>query len=160
MRKQIFVILPLFFFIKGFSQIDNMRIFLGSNDVQVSNYFDSLNSLKPNPAYKIEKGLTADGDLTLKVDFSIYDEQFYKCLAIWAIFQRVNGTEYCSKQLILGSSEYAEYNLAFIKDNFKRVSDNSWEYIPENTNYKYVATLEVKSGDYPSYSILYRIASK
>ncbi len=109
------------------AQIEHLEILIPKEENYVSKYIDSLFSLKSNRNYKIEKDVTKKGELIYKVSFSLLDEDFYKCRSIFFVFERTNGVEYCFRQFIFGSSEFAQYHLNYIKDNFKSLSNGLWE---------------------------------
>jgi hypothetical protein len=142
----------------GFSQIKNINLVIGKNVLYVTKYFDSLNSLKTNPTYKIKKDVSAYGDLTLTIEFSISDQQFYNCIGVTAGFQRSpSGVEICTNEFVWGSTEYADANMAYVKDNFKFVSNNIWEkpLYGDTRNLKIKAKFDRIEGNYPSFMISY-----
>ena len=107
--------------LSGQNRSGGTQLCSGTGIAAAADYLDSLNGLKNNPYYKIEKDISQDGNLILKSGFSIYDEQFYTCLSIWTVFNRFEGTEICVNQRFFGGVEYAQSNLSFIKDNFEFV---------------------------------------
>lgn len=138
------IILSLIFFISispSFSQIKHIKLLVLKTEKEVVKYFDSLNNLKSNPYYKITRDVSEDGDLILRAEYSLDDEQFYTCTNISTIFQRAeNGVEVCIRQIIKGSTKFASSNLSFIKDNFKWISEGKWEKLPyANSPLKFVA---------------------
>ncbi len=156
MKNSIVILLLLICISPCFSQIDHLQILLGKTESQVRHYLDSLNSLKKNPYYKIEKDISQDGNLILKSGFSISDEQFYTCTSIWTFFNRIQGTEICVNQRFLGGVEYAQSNLSFIKDNFEFVSEGRWQKPFGNSKKnKIVATFKRNDGEFPTYVIDY-----
>ena len=139
----------------AYSQLDHVPLLIGHNDIEIVNYFDSLNSLKSNLYYKTKKGVTDYGDLMYSVDFSLEDQKYYSCYGIIAIFQRFKGSEICVQQMVIGSGEYADRNLNFVKDNFASISDNKWEMALGDI-LKVVATfIPNTKSQYNSYSIHY-----
>ena len=150
----------LFITNKCFTQIDHIRIMVGELEPAVINYLDSLNKLKTNKYYKIERDITNNGDLMLQCSYSIYDEDFYRCSDILLVFQRFsNGEEVCITQDVLGATKYAASQLNYIKDNFNLVAEGRWERNFLN-KYKIVATFERKASEFPSYSIIYELKLK
>ena len=126
MKNKIICILLLFISYKSPSQINHVDVLVGKTELQVVNYFDSLQNLKGN-SNKIIRNVSPYGGLVLSTDFSLADEAFYKCTKIIASFQKGDGIEVCIRQGIAGSTKFAESNLAFIKDNFKLVGEGRWE---------------------------------
>ena len=123
-------VLAFFFFLStniSYSQIDNIRLLLGKSKAEVTFYLDSLNHLKSNVYYKIETNTDDAGNLILQSEYSINDQEFYKCFALSFVFRRLSGQEICVRQLFSGWIENVESNLNFIKDNFKYISSNKWE---------------------------------
>jgi hypothetical protein len=115
---------------QGFSQVDHIQVLIGETETTVINYLDSLNRLKPNSHFKIEKDVTDFGDLMLHCDFPLNDEneEFFKCNTLIFVFKRLHpGEERCTTESVLGNATYAFSQLNYIKDNFKFVSDNTWE---------------------------------
>lgn len=141
----------------GFSQLSSVDVLLGMTESRITTYFDSLNRLKSNPAYKIERDVTPDGALMLKNSFSMADEPFYKCLDVSVVFRRINGKEVCISQLVFGSSQYASNYLNYVKDNFKYVEPNKWEVYYTDAPLKVVAEFSKLEGNYPSFSMIYRL---
>jgi hypothetical protein len=125
--KFITLLIGVFFVNSLKSQIGDGNIFIGQKEAQVTKYLDSLNKLKSNPYYKIDRTVTKNGDLQLSSEFSLVDEEFYKCLSIIFTFQRIKGDEVCIQQLIIGYAKDASSNLNFVKDKFKYVSPGKWE---------------------------------
>jgi len=135
-----------------------MPVLIGWTSNDVYKYFDSLNHLKENPYYKIITETNATGDLVYKTEFSLQDEKFYTCMSITAVFLRSKGTEYCVTQYLTGRTEYAQPNLAYVKDNFTFVSDNKWEKTKEGIPLKIVAAFESRiSGSSHFYTMRYSV---
>ena len=111
----------------GFSQIKNIDILIGQNDIQITKYFDSLFKFKNNPYYKIEKDVADNGDMIIKAKYSITDEEYYSCLGVSVRFHRTNGNEICTQQTVYGSTKFSDLNLSFGKDHFDFISDKHWE---------------------------------
>jgi hypothetical protein len=112
----------------AFSQINHIKVLIGKPEQVIRDYFDSLNKLKSNPAYKIERDATDEGGLILTTNFSLGDEDYYTCLSIATVFTRLaDGREICTTQLLFGSSKNAQPNMAYIKDNYKLIKENYWE---------------------------------
>lgn len=126
MRKLI-VIIAILFGSYCHAQIDSVYITLGRNDTVVSNFLNLLNSKKPNPSFSVEQGVTKNGNQTLKADFGLANEDFYKCRTIWCVFEEVKGQQYCTTELIHGDIKYANHYLSFLKANFTLVKENLWE---------------------------------
>lgn len=162
MNKSILLCLLLSFSNVCFSQIDHIKVLIGHTDAEVSQYLDSLNSLKNDPYSKIKKDVTAGGDLVLENDFATDDESYYNCNFLGFIFARYHGIEICVREFISGSVEYAESNLNYIQDNFIFISPNNWEFSYRITNgvmFKTIATFKRFEGQYPTYTILYEAQS-
>lgn len=158
--KKLLALIAIAASLPAYSQIDHIKIVLGQTDKQVTNYSDSLFSLKSNPYYKVDRSVTDYGDLMLITDFALADEAYYQCLTMITVFDRVQGVEYCVKQVIDGSVKYAQSNLAYIKDNFKFVSDGKWEKpFAGDFNAKIVATFKRDDTNpkYPTYVITYEL---
>ena len=64
MRKFVLCNLILVAHYTGFSQIEHIQVVLGKTETVVTAYFDSLNSLKSNPYYKVKKSVTNYGELS------------------------------------------------------------------------------------------------
>ncbi|WP_121353168.1 hypothetical protein [Flavisolibacter nicotianae] len=127
MRKILFPLL-LLITTNAFSQIDHIKVLIGRPESAIREYFDSLNHLKSNPAYRIDRDVAENGDLMLSVSFSLKDEDFYTCIGIAVVFIRISGgEEICRTQVVHGSSKNAQPNLAYIKDNYKYIKENYWE---------------------------------
>ena len=161
MKKGIFLLVFVFTSYSCFSQLDHVELLIGKTEPQVIQYLDSLNNLKSNLYYKIKRDITKNANLLLGSEFSIYDEKYYTCIAIYASFQRINGVEVCIKQTIAGGSEYAEPNLSYIKDNFKYVSNNEWERpYGEDIPLKIQAVFErINNDNYGGYVITFSVIS-
>lgn len=157
-KKSMFFIIFLFASYSSFCQLDHIDVLLWKTDTDVQIYMDSLNSLQNNPYYEFKRTVSSDGDLTFVSTFSITQESKLNCYAIMTLFQRVNGIEICIKQKIIGSLEFANYNLSYIKDNFKFVSENKWEKsFPFAPKFKNIATFLRNNEDPKSYNITYSI---
>ena len=154
--NKVLVALFLFTSYTSFAQIDSVYILVGRGEKNITDYFNFLNSQKNNPYYKIKKSVTPQGDLSLEVEFSLEDESYYKCTFIMAIFQRMEGKEYCIDQLISGDIQYANHYLSFIKDNFKSISQNTWEKNhPDIVGLKIVASFNKIEDDY--FSVIFSL---
>ena len=95
-------------------------------------------------------------EMLLVADFAFADQDFYTCTSLMARFQRVDGVEVCIKQAITGSKRFAQQHLAFIKDNFKFVSNGQWERPYGNDiPLKVIATFEKEDGEDPGFFITY-----
>lgn len=108
------------------AQLKRVGVLVGKNSDQVIRYLDSLNELRPNPQYHISRSAANNGDLILAIEFPMADEAFFKCFSLTLKFTRVEGTEICTTQLILGAEELAQNYLSFIKDTFERTQEG-WE---------------------------------
>ena len=103
-------------------------IVVGKTEKEVTEYFNQLIKLSNNRQLRIEKDVSPSGDLVLTIGFPINEEKIFSCTTILAMFSRSSaGLEVCVRQGLIGSSEYAQPNLSFIKDTFKFVSENTWE---------------------------------
>ena len=125
--KLIFFAILLLFAKNSFSQPDTVHLFLGKSQQTVIDYFNKLNSLKPNENYQVKKEKTDAGDLELSVEFSGDDEDYYKCSELTATFQQVKGTECCTSQSVFGKIEHADFYLSYIKQHFTPVSEDTWQ---------------------------------
>ncbi len=154
--KRIFItILSFFVFQSAYCQINHIELLVDKDDSYVIKYFDSLNSLKSNPYYKIKRSVSVYGDAILTVEFALNDESYYTCLSITCIFARVKGFEICFKQYITGREEFAKSNLDFVKDNFTFVPKNSnWEKVLVANRLKVTASFEKRES---SYTIHYEV---
>jgi hypothetical protein len=149
MKRISISILSFFIFYSSFSQINHIELLIGKLDSDVTSYFDSLNSLKSNPYYKIKRDVSDYGDMILKVEFALADGAYYTCSSIITRFVRLKGDEFCDRQYIMGSAEFAKPNLDFIKDNFKFVPEkDNWEKILIPDHFKVIATFEKKEEFY------------
>jgi|SRR5690348_3178118 len=148
MKRILISILLFFTCYSSFSQISHIELLIGRSDSDVTSYFDSLNSLKRNPYYKIKKGVSNYGDMILSVEYAIDDESYYTCSSIMTRFARLKGEEFCDREYVMGSTEFATSNLDFIKDNFKFVSENNWEKILVPDHFKIVASFEKQENSY------------
>ena len=158
MKYLLFLTLTIFCSKHNFGQINRINILLLQTDTAVTKYYEYLNSKKANADFRIEKNVTGNGDLTLACQFWGADEEFFKCLSIMAIFDRINGRELCVIQTIMGSVEYANIHLSYIKDNFKSTSAGKWEkpFGGEN-KLKIVATFERISTTVELFKITYEV---
>jgi len=157
--KQMLFSLLVFISYYSFSQINHIEMLVGKSDFQVMRYFDSLNHLKSNPYYKIEKKVSNYGDLILENEFSMDDEEFYSCSGIIVRFLRINENEICTEAIVTGHAEFSQRNLNFIKDNFEFSTDNTWEkeYNP-NMPFKIVATFKRREEENSSFYVIdYRL---
>ncbi len=152
-----FIALNTFTALAQNKQID---ILIGQTDSAVTNYFNDLIKLRPNPAYKIEKNFTKNGNLNLTLKFSLYDEEFFSCSEVSTSFARINGKELCFVQFVSGEIKFAENYLSYIKDNFKKAGDGIWEKINENEGFKIVATFTKVGLDYFMLSFQLKATSK
>jgi len=133
--------------VPSFSQLDKIKILIGGFESTIINYIDSLNNLRPNPYSKINKDITDNGNLIFHNDFAMNDEDFYRCLRISFVMQRVAGIEICTREVIVGDIEYAEYHLNRIKDRFRKISENKWEEDFPDLHWGVTATFERKDGN-------------
>lgn len=158
MKKSIILMILFFSSYSSYCQIDHIEILMIKTDMEVRDYLDSLNRLKYNSYFKIDKSFAANGDLILTCHFAMADQPYYKCTMIMTKFRRENGIEFCISQVILGEEQYAQSNLDFIKDNFTYVSSSNWvkPYAPNNP-LKIDASFERKDGNYPVYVITYEL---
>jgi len=157
--KYIILITVLLFTINSYAQVKNIKLLIARTEQEVVHYFDSLNALKSSGYNKIERNISKDGDLVIMDNFFLLDESFFSCQGVLTFFNRIDGKEICDRQIILGSSEFAYLNLTFIKDVFKFISTNHWEYYP-NDKFKIAASFERKSGSPSSYSIVYELKDR
>ncbi len=159
MKKHSLLILFLIgFCFKCLSQVDHVSVLIGKTDTDVSNYLDSLNNTHPSSYYKIKRSTSSDGNLTFQVDSYLGDETYWHFYAIIIFFKRINGIEICTTQMIMGSLEFAQYNLSYVKDNFHFVSENVWEkpwvLLPQ---FKILAKFIRRDGAYPGFTISYEL---
>jgi len=125
--KSVFLAVLLFVAIRSFSQVDIVHVFLGKNEQTVTDYFNKLIGMRPNANYQVKRGTTDIGDLDLSVEFSMDDEDYYKCSMLTATFQRKKGLVYCTSQSVFGKIEYANFYVSFLNDKFTKVSDDTWQ---------------------------------
>lgn len=161
MKKALLLISFLFGFIVSFSQFSHVELLIGLTEAEATKKLDSLNKLKSNPYYQVERDMSPDGYLILKSFYSLDDEGYYKCSSIFLWFTRIKGVEYCIQQIILGDIKYAQDNMAFIKDNFTKNNDGKWEkqYSQSSINnvVKVLASFERIEGNHPTFKITYEI---
>lgn len=112
---------------KSYGQINKVSILIGKTDTEVIAYFDSLNSIRPNEAYKIKTIVAKDGDKMLIADYAIDDEIYLKCYSIITRFKRIMGKDICTLQLIMGTTEYGMTNINYVKDNFIEIKTAEWQ---------------------------------
>lgn len=105
------------------------------SESEVASYFDSINV----PIEKISKTTTSDGDLKLNIYFGIDNQNKYNCLFSVFVFQRKNGVEVCSNQILSGYREFALPYLNIVKDIFNKVSTNKWVFNDVVKNLKITA---------------------
>ncbi len=110
-----------------FAQSRHIDFLLGKTDVEVTHYMDSMNFLKINPYFKIEKGLNSYGALTLSADFALADEYLFNCTALVTVFKRVEGTERCVRTIVMGNNTYSQKNINYVKDNFTLLPNGIWQ---------------------------------
>ena len=162
--KWIFILWLSSISFKSYSQDRKLPMFILMNEKSVTHWLDSLNSLSSNPYYKIKRGAADNGDLTLTCEYSLSEERLYKCLTVMVRFTYTDGENICTMQIIHGSEEYAEYNLKFVRDNFKNVSDGKWSmrYYKnyEPTSIFINAEFQKKNGDFPSFFLIYEVEIK
>ena len=103
-----------------------IKILVGKTSADVESYYDSLFSQKNNKYYATKKQVSDQGDLILEAEFAILDLSFYKCTGILSKFQRIDGVEICTKQIVYGKKEYAYSHLEYIKDKFQFKETNKW----------------------------------
>lgn len=128
--KLIVVALTCLLFSSSYSQKIRPKLLLMYDADHVTSYFDSLNHLRYNPYYKVEKDITPSGDLILKNDFAIADEDFYSCTHIETKFQRLKGVDYCVMEIIMASKKDMLFLLEDIKDRYTKIADNKWQFEP------------------------------
>ncbi len=158
MKRFLLLFMPFLYGYLAHSQIDHIPVLIGKTDAEVTYYLDSLNNLKNNPYYKIEKDVSEQGDLVYKNKFSIKDEPYYSCLDILVKFNRKDGIETCVDQVVAGNIENIGANLDFVKDNFTVISDGKWELKIPSISAKIIATFKRKEqGDLTFYVIDYYI---
>jgi len=133
MLNKIFFLL-LLFSISNFLYCQPIEMLVGKNSIHIGNYYNNLFSKKQNPYYKTNSSTDKFGDLVLEASFSIYDQEYYKCLYIWTKFRRINGIEFCYMQTITGDIKYANSHLEYIKDNYADMGDGTWELPKEYEN--------------------------
>lgn len=157
--KKIIIILCLFLTNICFGQLDHMPLMVGNTDIEVIHYLDSLNKLKANPYYKVIKDMTPDGELMLRAEYSLYDEEFYTCLYVRYDFMTVGvDKEICVGQMVMGHVEYAENNMRYVRQNFKNTSSGHWERpVKSGAPYKITVDFERKEGQYPMYLLTYQV---
>lgn len=156
--KKLLTALLLIISCSSYSQLKNITILIGRTDQEVTHYFDSLNALNGHN-FKVERNITDKGDLILKNDFPLSEENYYLSLAIIARFLRIDGIEKCVTQVIMGTVEYAELNLANIKDNFTQLSNNRWTQ-PYNEFFDLEVTFEKENAQTNYYLISYKLVKK
>ena len=149
----------LLFTINSYSQVKNIKLLIARTEQEVVHYFDSLNALKSSAYNKVERNISTDGNLVIINNFYLLDESFFSCQGVFTFFNRINGKEICDRQVIVGSSEFAYLNLTFIKDGFKFISTNHWEFYP-NDKFKIAAFFERKSGEPSTYTIEYELKDR
>lgn len=157
--KILLVIICTFIYFSSFSQIGNVQVLIGKYDTYVKKYFDSLNSLKPNPYFKIKKDFSKNGEMVLIAEFATSDQPIFGCYFIMVLFQRTkDGNQICISEKISGEVQYADGNLNYIKDNFTRIPSETakWEKpFGYDLTFKIIAEFERRDGNYPSYVITY-----
>ena len=131
---------------KSYSQLNGVDILVAKNSERITSYLDSLNHLKSNPYYKIEKDVSPEGSLILKSEYAISDQEFYKCLSVSFLFKRIKGEEFCIRQLVMGYTRYADTYLNYLKDNFTTITPGTWQYVYPSGELKVVAEF-VKKDD-------------
>lgn len=160
MKRKVFTVILIFASFNCFSQLKYFPILIGKTEAEVTTYLDSLNKLIYNPYYKIERGISEYGDLTLKCEYALADEEYYKCITVIAIFMRTKSSgEICSQQIISGMDKNAQANISYIKDNFKFVSTNTWEKkFRDDMDFMLRAYFElIKGGNHYFYKITYQL---
>jgi hypothetical protein len=155
MKRILFLLLSVCLSHLAFAQIKKVQILIEHTDSSVLNYFTYLFNLRNNKYYQTEKSITKDGDLVLQASFSISDQEFYTCSGVTAIFFRKDAKEYCIQQVVWGNEKYIYPNIAYIKDNFVSLSNNTWEKQIDSSSNKIKASITSKT--FPDNSVYYYI---
>ena len=153
--KYIFIFLFVLISSNIFSQINTLKICVGLTEREVVSYLDSINKLQNIPNSKITKTTTSEGNLQLNVYFGIDNQKIYNCIFTLLVFQRKNGVEVCSNQILSGYKELALPYLNMVKDNFNKVSTNKWEFNDVVKNFKITAEYSTTEGEISFYVLSY-----
>ena len=135
--------------IKFISNPNAPKILIGQQEKEVREYLNHLITLSSNPYTKVEKEFDEQGDIILKIEFSLKEAKYFNCNWIMAFF---SGT-LCIGHTIGFENEFAEENINLLKANFTKYSGNEWrKYIP-NVSSVFIQALLTK--DDPFYNIQY-----
>ena len=126
MQKFVILIYTLSLSTVPYCQIGFIRSQILATDTEVTKYLDSLSSLKPNRIYFIRDSESDDGSKFLNMSFDTSDEAFFSCSSLQFGFTEVDGVNFCTSQLVMGTVKYSQANLAYIRKNFKYVSQRMW----------------------------------
>ena len=131
MRKVFTFIVCIFLTNSLYAQIA-FPLLIGKKQQEVVTILDSIVSRVNNPYVKIKKDVTKYGDIVLILDLPLNSEIGLGSI-ITQFYRFSPDIEICTKQFFYGKVEYAQGNLAYVKDNFVLESDNRWVrpfYIP------------------------------
>lgn len=150
-----YILISFFILINSniFSQTSVLKICVGLTEREVVSYLDSMNV----PIEKISKTTTSDGNLQLNLYFGIDNQKKYNCLFSVFVFQRKNGIEICSNQILSGYREFALPYLNIVKDGFNKVSTNKWVFKDVVKNLKITAEYSTTEGEISYYNLIYSI---
>ncbi len=115
--------------IASYAQLKNFgspEMLVGMSIEDVTTYFNALNSKSNNKAYKIQKEYTEEGNLQLKVEFSMIEEVYYNCLNIKATFEKVKAGLMCTEQTVYFTNKVADINIEDLNKKFKKFEGNEW----------------------------------
>jgi len=141
------------------ANFDHVDILIGRSKEYVVEYFTKLNNMSTNPTYKVTTEYTDNAQENIKVEYSLADEKYYKCISNEVIIGENNLVR---MQLISFTNESASSNLNFLKSNFKSYDDknslsgNDWQFkLNENSfiqaNFKKFENLYVLTYFYNKY---------
>jgi len=126
--------------INAIAQLKYFPVLIGLNKKQVTALLDSTFKLKVNQIDSSGRKDYPDSNY-YSVYFNNENEEYYTCLDTFGWFDKINGKNVCTRQMIIMSQHIADYNLDYIKNNYTYVSDNKWIH-PFNTQYNIQAVYD------------------
>ena len=154
MKKIYLILIVTLFNLNLFSQLRDLgapKILVGMGEDYVLKYFNELNSLSSNSAYRIEKEYNNEGNLTYKVEFAMAEEKYYNCLSMDASFRKGKDGLICESQSLFFTNVSADANVNQLNKVFTKYKSNEWRFDYNSKIYIEAQFFKVES----SYGILY-----
>ena len=112
-------------YLLGQSHVD---VLIGKSETEVRSYLQTLiNKSQYSSSLQIKQTADDGGDMVLNLDLPSNEQEKFGFFSIITKFVRIDGKEFCYVENILGSQDYAEVNLSFIKDNYVYIESGKWK---------------------------------